>query len=288
MALFLDSGAHSLYRHHVPRKGPRDYQFYTTSEFWRYVDQYADFVNAYAYKIDHFANVDVLFHPELSWQVQDYLEQTHGLRPVPVVHFGSDLTWLCRYIDAGHTFIGLGGLGQQVSKKQYEPWADKAYELIAKHGRKIRTHGFAMTSPSLMARYSWWSVDSAAWVKAAGFGNVIVPRKRQGIYSFRVKPRYIPVSTRAIAKLKKKGRLSERTQLYLKLARTWFRSNKLNFAHASRHYGPRVRANLLYFARLAECQKVKLFYSGDSSPELRPERVLSNADVMLTYYEMRC
>ena len=218
--LFMDSGGHSLYTKFVMSKFEsskrsernkrtvRDYSQYETDEFWAYVDSYANWVKENIEFIEYYVNIDAIFNPVLTWKIQKYLEDAHGLEPVPVIHSGTPLKWVRRYMNAGYDFIGLGGLGQDVHKDAYYAWADSVFGLICDNPKRlpvVRTHGFAMTSWSLLSRYPWWSVDSASWVKAAGFGHIYVPRKKKGKFDFTVPPFAIAVSKDS-AKLKKKGR----------------------------------------------------------------------------------
>ena len=191
--MFLDSGAHSLYTKYVINQNPLGrraldkrakaelYKFYTSKEFFEYVDAYCNYVKENRAGIDYFVNVDAIFNPEITWDTQQYIEKEHGLRPVPVVHHGTPYKWIARYIEAGHDFIGLGGLGQEVTTQQYYAWADEVYSELcpASNDYKpiVRTHGFAMTAWKLLIRYPWWSVDSASWVKSGGFGMLYVPRQ---------------------------------------------------------------------------------------------------------------
>lgn len=199
---FLDSGAHSLYTLHVIEKGHSEgYSWYHSPEFRKYVDEYAAFVKAHDNGIDWYANVDAIFNPQLSWEVLKYLEDEHGLKPVPVIHFGTPWKWFQKHLDAGYEFVGVGGLGQEATKGDYKVWADLIFSGLCPksngHLPLVRTHGFAMTSYSLMIRYPWWSVDSASWAKAAGFGSVFVPHKRNGKFDFSVPPYVIGFSFRS-------------------------------------------------------------------------------------------
>lgn len=157
ISLFLDSGAHSLYtKELIKKQHSESYSFYESDDFIKYVDEYAAFIKKYKRYIDVYVNVDVIFNPEKSYDIQRYLEDKHDLKPLPVVHFGSDLKWVEFYIDRGYDYIGLGGLGQEVTRNQYINWADRVFELICdtpKRLPKVKTHGFAMTSLKLMLRY---------------------------------------------------------------------------------------------------------------------------------------
>lgn len=266
---FLDSGAHSIYSREVIAANHRNgYAFYETDEFRAYVDNYAAFIKRFGWAIDYYANVDAIFHPELTYKTQRYMEQHHGLKPVPVVHFGTPLKWLQKYLDDGHEFIGLGGLGQEVTKDEYYAWADKVFSLLcpASNGRKpiARTHGFAMTSWELMRRYPWWSVDSASWIKAASYGMIYVPRKLNGEYSMEVRPYSISVSNKSPSMKDRGKHVLSLSAGERKVVEEWLERIEVPLGKfdpktgdeidrgALTHHKPRARANLLYFQMLSD------------------------------------
>lgn len=200
ISLFLDSGAHSLYTREVIDKGHKGgYQFFETDVFWKYVDDYAKFVKENKDIVDVYVNVDVIFNPELTWKVHKYLQKEHGLNPLPVVHYGTDLKWLKRYMDECE-YIGLGGLGQEVTGPKYVPWADRVFDLLCDSPDRLprwKIHGFAMTSLSLMLRYPWWSVDSTSWVMTSRMGSVYVPRFKGGQWIYDENSWKVTVSLRS-------------------------------------------------------------------------------------------
>lgn len=200
---FLDSGAHSLYTEQVLRKnkqGTKDktvFRYYDTVHFKNYVDRYAEYLKANP-EIKYYVNVDVIFDPDRSWKILKYLERKHGLNPVPVIHYGTDLKWIERHLAEGYDLLGIGGLGQEATRVKYLSWADRVFDLLCPHSNDrfpiVRTHGFAMTSFQLMKRYPWWSVDSTSWVKMAGYGSIYVPHKRNDVFDFSISPWRISIS----------------------------------------------------------------------------------------------
>lgn len=203
-SFFLDSGAHSLFTKEVLNhtKGEnskyKGFAYYKSPEFWQYVDAYAEFVKANLHAIDFYVNVDVIFSPKLSWKVLKYLEGEHGLNPLPVIHHGTPIKWIDKHLEAGYKFIGIGGLGQEVTKREYYEWADGVFDFLCPKPDRlpiVKCHGFAMTAYELLVRYPWWSVDSASWAKAGGFGIIFVPFYRKGKFTFEVKPMNLAVST---------------------------------------------------------------------------------------------
>lgn len=267
--LFLDSGAHSLYTLHCMSIHHKNgYAFYESKEFWAYCDLYAAFVKKYESGIDYYANVDVIFNPELTWKAQKYLEEEHGLTPIPVIHYGTNIQWLDRYLRSGYKFIGIGGLGQEATARDYRHWADKVFSVICSGTGNlpvVRTHGFAMTSFSLMWRYPWYSVDSASWAKNAGFGNLFVPHKRNGKFDFKVEPYTIGFSTTSDTKAKANQHYLTIKPNQRKVVEEWleFVGVQLgtNVDHQPddpkeqgvlNHYGTRATCNLRFFDMLCK------------------------------------
>jgi len=207
MNLMIDSGAHSLFNQH-PRErksknGMRDFSFYETDDFWNYVDSYCLFILKNINNFNTYVNVDVIFNAELSWKVQQYIESTYHLKPLPVFHSGEDYKWLKKYIDQ-YEYIGIGGLGQQMSSSMWcHSVGDPAFSIICdeKGYPRVKTHGFAMTSPSLIVQYPWASVDSTSWMQFGKYGLIVVPVKNSnGKYRYDVSPNIYSVSTRLKAK----------------------------------------------------------------------------------------
>lgn len=211
---FLDSGAFSQWtlalKYFEDNKCGR-WDYYDLPEFWEYADNYAKFVKKYKAAIDLYANIDVIPNPELTWRNQQYLEQKHGLKPVPVVHYTTDLKWLKMYIKKGYPIIGLGGLVGSTMKKHCISWLDECFRVICDtpdNMPKVKIHGFGVTSYRYLLRYPWWSVDSAAWDKIASFGGICVPHKRKGKFIFDEAPYIMKVSMESPERKKKSHYLS--------------------------------------------------------------------------------
>ncbi len=187
---FLDSGAFSLFSRN--RDNP---EFFRSRDFWDYVDDYARFIKKYATAIDYYANVDVIKNPKRTYKIQKYLEKKHGLQPIPVVHYGDDLSWLKIYLEEEHPYIALGGVPagklhfktQKKMRVWYRDWADAAFTMICdtpNHLPKCKVHGFGVTQFRNMRRYPWFSVDSTAWVIKSAYGQIMVPPRRMGEFIF--------------------------------------------------------------------------------------------------------
>lgn len=199
--LFIDSGAHGLYNEHVSAKVhlKSKYDWFKTKDFWKYVDAYAEFIKAHESSLTLYANVDVIFNPKLSWEVQQYLEQEWGLNPLPVIHHGTQLYWLEKYLEKGYKYIGLGGRAQDASQIDYLSWADTSFNAICSQPSRlplVKVHGFAVTAHPLMIRWPWYSVDSTSWLAFGGYGMVIYPLWKNGKWDYSKNYEVVKLSVR--------------------------------------------------------------------------------------------
>jgi hypothetical protein len=188
--LFLDSGAFTLFR--TKTKGELR-EFFRSEAFREYAAAYAAFVKDNSDTIDVYATIDAIFDPELTWEIHRHLEQ-HGLRPCPVVHYGSDVKWVGRYVEAGYDMIALGGLAAKMradrgrTLSQVTDWLDRVFSLVCpKPSRlpRVKIHGFGVMSHPLLVRYPWWSTDSTSWFMIGNHGHILIPPRlgREYVYS---------------------------------------------------------------------------------------------------------
>lgn len=200
---FLDSGSFSIKKKaflFARETGGSEWDYYETDEFFDYMDAYAAFVKKYKAGIDLCANVDVIPHPELTWRNQQYLEKTHGLSPIPVVHFGTDLKWLSHYMKFGYELIALGGLVGNAYTEAGDRWISRCFDFVCdtpKRLPKVKLHGFGVSGYDTIIKYPWWSVDSTTWNSRGAYGDIYVPKKRNGRFVFDTKPHTIAVSQRS-------------------------------------------------------------------------------------------
>lgn len=125
--------------------------------------------------------MDAIGDAEGTLKNQNAME-TMGVRPLPCFHFGEDPKYLEYYI-ANYEYITLGGMVAQESW-QLKLWLDEIWDkyLTDSSGRpKVRVHGFGLTSPELMRRYPWFSVDSSSWVQQAKVGMLLLLPEARGI-----------------------------------------------------------------------------------------------------------
>lgn len=224
--IFMDSGAWAICRLHVLKQGKKavrmgkhgraleeplvrgaqgDFSYYDLSKgspFRKYCDSYAGFVKTFQNRLELFANIDAIGSPELTWNTQRFFEEEHGLRLVPVIHHGTHLKWVERYLEHGYDIIGLGGYARKIGREELIGWTDEVFLRICpkSNGYKplVRVHGFAVTAWEYMRRWPWWSVDSTSWVKYSAYGWICLPRwtKEKG-FRFDLPPLVVNMSWRS-------------------------------------------------------------------------------------------
>ncbi len=95
-------------------------------------------------------------------------------RVMPIYHQGESLDWLRRIVDSGCDYIGISPSNDCGSSRR-RLWLDDVYEILTAQPKLAKTHGYAVTSPTLMTEYPWYSVDSSSWVQLGAFGGIFTP-----------------------------------------------------------------------------------------------------------------
>jgi hypothetical protein len=151
---FADSGAHSA----------------RTLGIHLDVDSYAEWLHRWEPWCTVYANLDVIWAPEATWENQRALEDRHGLNPVPVFHTGEPWSALHRYVDEGYTYIALGKLlGNPPSVLR--PWLAECFRIACD---RAVFHGFGLTQWPLLREFRFYSVDSSSWTSAVRFGYLML------------------------------------------------------------------------------------------------------------------
>jgi hypothetical protein len=190
--LALDSGAHSVYERFLkPKTGggiagenvsvqadifsKMDLSFYHGPQYKKYVDKYVAYVKEHTEALDFYVTLDIIFNPKLSWESTLYLESC-GIKPMPVFHYGEDHSWFKKYLDR-YEYIGVGGLGQTVTKHKYIDFANKTFAMVcnSRGVPQVRLHGFAMGAFDLMLKFPWHSVDATSPFFHARMGAIVIP-----------------------------------------------------------------------------------------------------------------
>lgn len=127
------------------------------------VSDYGIFILNNRQDVETYANLDVIYEPEITLYNQKFLEDM-GLNPLPVFHVGEEWKWLELYCSK-YDYIALGGMVPYSSKKkELLKFLYKSFEIAKKH--KTRIHGFGCSNTWLMKSFDFYSVDSSSWLVA--------------------------------------------------------------------------------------------------------------------------
>lgn len=261
---FFDSGSYGLQlraKKYAQDNNCSEWDFYSTDEHWKYLDDYAEFVKENSHVIDLYSNVDVIRNPELTWRNQRYLERRHDLTPVPVVHFPTDVQWLDHYVQRGHEIIGLGGLVGAPDDRAPE-WIHECFDLVCPPPErlpKVKLHGFGVTGFDLLIRFPWWSVDSATWTRAGAYGGVMIPRVTDSGWDFLKPPLTVLFTEDRLPGCDRWSHFSVMTGTGKSQVTRWLKEIDVPLGEGDpdeggtrgviNHHGSRKVANLLYFDR---------------------------------------
>lgn len=234
MEYILDSGAYSSYK--IGAKID--------------IDEYCDFIREHKDIIDHYIVLDVIGSDIKSYENLLYM-QSKGLNPLPVFHQGDDFKYLELFVNGDYDFICLSPLDYSAKGSNMVNWLDRCFgdHICDEHGRaKFKVHGLGLTTPHMMARYPWYSVDSTSWKLSAGFGSIFIPRKKKNKYNF-IDCTSLTVSVESIHKWNELSDLEKQYVLdYLDYMNIPFGDDKVK--GVSNDYSYRRFINLLYFNKL--------------------------------------
>ena len=154
--------------------------------------EYAEWCLGHLEDVDVFVNLDVIpgrpgHHPssveveesaKRGWKNYHFMVR-RGIPPeklIHVFHQGESWKWLEMMLDL--PYIGLSPANDRSTRDKCL-WLERCMEVVTdKEGMPLnKWHGFAVTSPDLMSRFPWYSVDSATWGMAAVWGKISVYRK---------------------------------------------------------------------------------------------------------------
>ena len=117
------------------------------------------------------AALDVIGDADRTW---DYWKAApDDLNLVPTVHYPSPPQSLDRYVDAGATLIGLGGMVPFKSEpERLLRWCLSMFRYARDTHPGVRFHGWGVTHPQLLTTLPWWSIDSSGYGSSYIYGRM--------------------------------------------------------------------------------------------------------------------
>jgi hypothetical protein len=246
------------------------------------LDKYIQFIQRYQHLLDMYINLDVIGEDgEQEWQ--NWLTmRREGLNPVPVYHYGTDISYLGKYLDQTD-YVALGGFAGTSGKHRFGPsermWRDYLFDSIGYPRAKV--HGLAITAPSLIAAFPWYSVDSISWTKYGSLGQICIPRGlKSGTPLYDQPPDVISVTPRSRDRKYHIDRLSTYRRLFVEdyLHQKGFtlgRGEKRDddYEEGLRNTGPlRDALNAIYFLDVGGVQG-KIVWLAGNFPAINDPRI---------------
>jgi hypothetical protein len=136
---------------------------------------YMQFIDENKQYIGKYIALDVVGDPDLTRMYYEIMRYK-GYAPVPVFHYGDDLSYLDYYVEKGETTIALGGSAKMRSKPTVAAWCS---DVIGKYPG-IDFHLLGSSSRQITDHCDLASCDSSTWI----------------IMAFNGKPKHIPGKTR--------------------------------------------------------------------------------------------
>lgn len=262
--LCCDSGAYSWYVHHfsdkksdstkfTSRYDTADYSITESAEFKSYLEGYIKFLLEHKDKFTFYVTLDVIGSPEKTQDILKYIE-SYGLQPIPVYHFGEDVKWLKQMID-NYSYIGISGLGRDISKAKYLPFGQRAFDIICDSSGKPRckVHGFSMASSDYITRFPWYTCDATTWTALGRNGTVYVPRPQmKGMningWDYLTPPLSLPTTMRRATHDMRHA--DYKTPAMRKIIDAYFEMNGFTVNDAKHSYDVRDTLNMRFFEQM--------------------------------------
>lgn len=188
--IFLDSGAFSVWK----RGESID------------IKQYKDFCLKYQDQIEFAANLDVIpgswghvpTHKDIELSAQKsfqnylYLKDSLKCKVVPVFHQHESVEWLDKILTEidNDDLVAISPANDQVRESRIQ-WLDTIWSKMININREptVNCHAFGVTTPKIIKRYPWYSVDSSTPSQHAANGSVITYNKTGDIKAHSVSRR---------------------------------------------------------------------------------------------------
>lgn len=174
------------------------------------IQQYCDFIKRNDSYLTCYAGMDVIpgkfGQKRTPQQVEESAAQSaknqdfmrkQNLKPIPIFHQGESFHWLEKMMADNEPYIGIS-TAKDLTHREHRVWLDQVFTMATDSSGVpyFKTHGFGITTISLLLRYPWWTCDSTTWSLAAGFGLIYVPGLLGGKPNYRQLPVRVIMSGR--------------------------------------------------------------------------------------------
>ena len=176
-----------------------------------------------------------------------------------VFHQGDNFKWLDKIVSLEPRYIALSPANDKcTSDRSY--WLDECMKYVCIKKKPLaRLHGLAVTSPKLINRYPWYSVDSATWIISAGLGIIFMPGiNGKGEVDWKLcNP--TPISDKSSHK---KTHINKIPKLYRESYIGLINDSGFNLFDLTEDYWKRRLWNIFYFLNMQRCSSKKVVFAG--------------------------
>lgn len=164
----------------LPKRPPCTSKFFMDSgafSVWKSgksidLDFFISYLKEHAGILDVYAALDVIGDAEASFR--NYVKMREaGLDPLPCFHIGEPLSWLDKYVAAGASYIGLGGIAQRAPDARHQ-FLRQVFQRYP-DPTAVGFHGFGVASREFWASYPFRSCDSTTAVMHGASRTALTP-----------------------------------------------------------------------------------------------------------------
>lgn len=138
-----------------------------------------------------------------SYEQRHYLKDTYKVRWMPVFHQHEDFVRLQKYIDDGVDYLGISPANDCTPSERLK-WLKRVfYKYLIK--TKVKTHGFGVTTLSIIKEIPFYSCDSTSWMSSIKY-NCFLYFDKGCLYNWQAKVARVKIGI-DLAKLSDKEKI---------------------------------------------------------------------------------
>ena len=108
---------------------------------------------------------------KMSYENWKYMSDRYKVNWIPVFHQHEDFKWLMKYVNEWADYIGISPANDCKPKERLR-WLYQVYfKYLLPSWKKIKTHGFWITTYSVIKEIPFFSCDSTSWLAGAIYNS---------------------------------------------------------------------------------------------------------------------
>ena len=167
------------------------------------IEEYMQFIEDN--DVELYFNLDVIGDWRATWENQEIMEK-NGFSPIPIFHVEDPIECLYRAMD--YKYMALGGMAGGESEVARERFLDMCFNKICDTKDRLprcKVHGLGLASPMLVAKYPFYSADTASGIHYGRYGIIIFPTtKADGTVTYLRPPKHLYITERSTAQFRER------------------------------------------------------------------------------------